>query len=470
MDIAQKTLLIGSKVSTFIKDGWENVFTGIGTSKDKRTGGQIKRNMLQQRAAELLHDNDDLAKLAVNEVPDRGTSKWIDHKVGQEEGGIETVNKLVKEEKRLEVKKKFKKAWAWARMYGGAGIFISVDDGLDPKEPINLNRISRVNSLTVLHRYELNRGELNADITSSNYGMPETYTVSGRTTSSAQEIHHSRIIRFDGSPLSQQEFENNDYWHDSVLNVLQDILRDYNGAYAGVAHAMQDFDVSILKLKDLASLIGGDDDDLIISRLKLMNLAKSVMGSILIDAENEDFETVSRQFTNVDKVLEKMDQRLTMAMRMPHTVVLGQGSTGGINGGGKTEDDNMNNLVSAQQTEVLEQPINYTNEIIQAAKQGPTSGKVLNSHTWGFNPLSEPSNKEVAETREIVAKTDALYLDRSVVSSMDVAGSRFGGDEYSMETVVDLDAVKEQQEAGEIDPKKTKELMNEIDPKKKENE
>jgi len=464
MDIVNRALLIGSKVSKKAADGWSNIFTGIGVDgKDKRNGGQIKRKRTFQAEVETLHDSDDLAKLAVNEVPDRGTSKWIDHKVGQDDGGIDKANEIVDEFKRLGVKKKFNKGWRWGRLYGGAGVFVSVDDGLELSEPLNLNRIVKVNSLTVLHRYELQRGELNNDINDPNFGLPDHYVVSGRAVENLPKIHHSRILRFDGAPLSEQEFKNNDYWNDSVLNILSDIIRDYNGAYNGVAHAMQDFDVSILKLKNLAEIIGADEDDLVVGRLKLMNLAKSVLGSILIDAEEEDFTTMSRQFTNVDNVLGKMDQRLVMAMRMPHTVVLGNGSTGGLNGGGKTENDNMNSLISAQQEEVLEDPIDRISEIIMAAKQGPTSGEILKSHSWLFNPLSEPSEKEVAETRKSVAETDKIYIEQSVVSSSEVAESRFGGDEYSMETSIDVNARKEQKETDLISEKETKELMKGIE-------
>ena len=150
MDVMQKTLMLGSKVKKALKmDGWANVLTGMGTDKDKRTGGQINRKKTWQREVELLHDNDDIAKKVVNEIPDRGTTKWIDHKVGEEEGGIEQANKIVEFEKELLVKKKFKQAWAWARMYGGAGIFISVDDGQELDKPLNLNSISKINSLNL---------------------------------------------------------------------------------------------------------------------------------------------------------------------------------------------------------------------------------------------------------------------------------------------------------------------------------
>ena len=51
-----------------------------------------------------------------------------------------------------------------------------------------------------------------------------------------------------------------------------------------------------------------------------------------------------------------------------------------------------------------------------------------------------PSEKEIAEGRESVARSDALYIDRGALSADEVASSRFGGDRYSSETMLDKEA------------------------------
>lgn len=469
-DPITKTLQLAQKIKTGFSnfDGLENMLTGLGMAgKDKRTGAKYRRKKIAWGELEIFHDSSDIAKIVVNKIPELATKKWLTHKVDQDEGGIDMANELVKEDDRLKVKEKFRKAMAWGRLYGGAGIYISVDDGLDPREPLNINRIRQINSLTVLHKEELQRQTMDYNIDSPNFGLPLTYSISGRTVEHVPIVHHSRILRFPGSPLSENGFRNNDYWDDSVLTVLYDIARDYDSAYNGIFHALQDFDVDILKLKDLADIVAGDDDDLITGRLKLMQLSKSIMSSIVIDAESEDFEKLQRQFSNIDKVLERIDRRLQMATGLPHTILFGDGSTGTLGAGGESEQNTLNDLVAGEQDKALAGNFEYLHGVIQSAKQGPTRGKILKSWSYAFNKLNEPTEKQVAETRKLVAETDQIYLVNSVVSADEVAESRFGGDEYSMETNIDMDARAEQRETDDIDPE---DAENELEKIKKNGE
>ena len=433
-------------------DGLENVLTGLGVAgKDKRLGGDYKYIRQTQASLESFHDSSDIGHLVVNKVPELATKKWLTHSIDKEDGGIDLVNELVKEDKRLQVKKKFKQAMAWANLYGGSGIYVSVDDGLEPSEPINPNRIVKFNSLTVLHKFELQRGELNKDIDDPNFGLPDTYMISGRVVADVPTIHHSRIIRFDGPVLSEQGFTQNDYWNDSVLTVLRQIAIDYESAYNGVFHALQDFDLDVVKIKNLADICGGDDDNLLLARLRLMQLSKSIMSSIMIDAEDEGFEKLERAFANVDKVLDKCDKRLQMATKLPHTLLFGEGSTGTLGAGGESEQGTLNDLVAGVQDTSLRDQFEEYGKLIQLAKQGPTNGKLIPSWSFTFNKLNEPTEKQVAEVRKLVAESDKMYWEMGALSSEEISESRFGGENYSMETDIDLESREEQGKTAKIE-------------------
>lgn len=462
--IVSNTLSLASRIKRSVQDGWENINTGLGVSgKDKRLGGRVRAVKYTYTQLENLHDSDDIAKKVVNLIPDKGTKKWIEHKIQEEDGGKNLVKKIVDEEERLQVRKKFKQAWAWGRLYGGAVAYISVEDGLDPSEPLNPNRITKVNSLTILHKNELSHGVIDRDIDSPYYGLPKSYMVSGSSISKSQglvpEIHRSRLLFFHGSPVSQQRFEQNSYWHDSVLVVLFEILRDFNGAYNTVFHTIQDFNTAILRLKDLAEIVATDDAKLINERLRLMNLSKSVVGSIILDADEESMENITVPLTNLDKVLDKVDNRLVMATGMPHTVILGDGATGTLSGKGESEEKNFNSLVEDEQVEVLEDNLNYFYEILLSAKQGPTNGRVPKSHTWQFVPLMTPPVKEMAESKLNIAKADEIYMKYGALSANEVAKSRFGGDEYSFEISIDMEDRDEQDKTNEVGQEEAKKII-----------
>ena len=101
---------------------------------------------------------------------------------------------------------------------------------------------------------------------------------------------------------------------------------------------------------------------------------------------------------------------------------------------------------------------------IQSAKMGPTRGKQLKNHSFIFNPLNEPTQDQIATTREKVAKTDKIYFEIGSLSSQEIRESRFGGDEYSMETQIDNESDLEQKEADNIPLDEQDNLMNELDP------
>jgi len=443
MDVISRTLAIGSRVKEAIADGWENIFTGLGVmGKDKRTGGRIKYLKYGQAILESAHDADDIAHRVVNKLPDEGTQKWLHHKLPKGQDDVKKA--IVDDEDRLKIKSKTNKSWKWSRLYGGAGMYLAVTDGLTPDQPLNFNRIMSLDSITVLHRFELQAGRLNDNINDPNFGLPEFYTVNPRGGVSINQVHHSRIIRFEGSELSEQQFKNNDYWNDSVITKLYEILRDYNAAYASAAHTVQDFNVTILKLKNLADIIGGDKDDLVTSRLKLMNLSKSILGSVLIDAENEEFTNLATPLTGLPQTLDKLDQRLVSATGMPHTVILGDGAAGTLSGKGESEDKSWKALVASEQTKTLTDPLDYLYKVMFAAKKGPTKGLMPKDWSYDFCELYEPSAKEKAEVKKITAETDVMYINTQVLAPVDVTKSRFGGDEYSTETTVDMDAINEQ--------------------------
>jgi hypothetical protein len=70
------------------------------------------------------------------------------------------------------------------------------------------------------------------------------------------------------------------------------------------------------------------------------------------------------------------------------------------------------------------------------------------------------TEKEQAEVRKIQADTDAIYIDTGVVAEDEITYSRFGGGEYSTDTILDLekrnaDKLAEDEEPDEPPPPPT---------------
>src|SRR4029077_20547785 len=80
---------------------------------------------------------------------------------------------------------------------------------------------------------------------------------------------------------------------------------------------------------------------------------------------------------------------------------------------------------------------------ILLASMGKDPDKI--NHSIYFHPLWQPTEKEVAEAHFTQAQADAIYLDRDVVSPEEIALSRFGGDKWSYDTIIDFEARADQQ-------------------------
>jgi hypothetical protein len=71
------------------------------------------------------------------------------------------------------------------------------------------------------------------------------------------------------------------------------------------------------------------------------------------------------------------------------------------------------------------------------SSNGPTGGRVPEAWSFVFRALWQQDSKQQADERLAIAQADALYLDRGVLSETEVANSRFGGDGFSADTVLD---------------------------------
>lgn len=449
---------LASSLGTAIKDGWENVFTGLGVAgRDKRLGSKMKYRPLNEKQLEDLHDGDDIADRVVNLIPIEGTRDWIEMKFKDDEN---LTKRMVEFTEALDMQAKIQKAWSYSRLYRGAAIFLSIDDGLKLDEPLNLNRLVRLRSLTILHSFELQAQDVTRDINDPNFGLPESYIISPRAgEASSENIHHSRIIRIEGAKVSQNAFITNDYWGDSKLTRLENALRNFNLSHDSIASILQDFNVGILKLQNLAELIEADEDDAVVARLRLMNLSKSILGTVLLDADSESFENKTVPLANVDKVIDKVNERLVAATDMPHNKILGMGPKTGLSGGGDSEEKDWLTNVANLQNLNIKSPINQILDLIMLSKQGPTNGKLRDDFSWKFRPLWTPNQKEVIETKKLQAETDKIYWEINALTGAQIAKEAFTGDEFSFERKVDLSEIKAQEAAAKIEAEKAKKII-----------
>jgi phage-related protein (TIGR01555 family) len=420
-------------------DGWMNVFSGLGVrGKDKRVSNELTTEFMAEVDAETLYAGDDVAAKIVDQLPEDALREWIEIK-GTDQDIEDGVMASLDE---LGARGLLKEAWSWARMYGGAGLFMSIDDGMDSQEPVKEDRIYSIKSLTLLSRWEIVPEQINSDLESPFFGEPEIYRLQTSQPTDYKEryIHHSRLLRFDGVVLPRRLRIQNQYWGDSVFSRSKNAIQNYNSANDSAISALQDFSVGVFQIKNLSEMVAAGQEQLVRTRLELANLSKSVIKSIVLDMD-EKFEHQSKSLSGVPEVLKAAAARLVVASGMPHTKLLGE-SPSGLGATGDSEERDYYDMVKNQQNIILRPRLDTLLRYILLSKKGPTQGKIPEDWSFDFVPLWQMSDKEQADMEYVVAQKDQIYIQNNVLDPNEVAISRYGGDKFSLDTVVDLDARK----------------------------
>lgn len=427
-------------------DGWSNVLTGLGRQgKDKRTGMFAQWERMDWDQVENIYSCDDTAEKIVDAPVDEAFRKDVIFTKKEMDGDF---NKdLWDYLNEIKFWPKYIQAAKWARLYGAGFMMFGVQDGQDPDVEVNFDSIRTVPWMNTLHRWDMNSVDIVHDVSSEFFREPERYVFTRGALSESElagpRVHRTRVVRLEGAKLPERLYRSNNYFNDSVLNRVQNAIKNFNSSHDSLAVLMQDFSGGVFKMKNLAQLIGAGQDDAVMKRLQLIDMKRSMVKSIVVDAD-EDFERKATPLSGIKDALQKIDDRLVAASKMPHTLLLGEGSTGSLSGSGESEQEQWDDYIKGMQKNDFKPTLMECLKIILSAKDNPvTNGKIPEGFDITFPPLQEPSPKEKAEVYKITSEADTNYINAQVLTPDEVALSRFSDDEFNQNTQIETDIREE---------------------------
>lgn len=427
------------------RDGWANLLTGMGMKGKDKTQA-TKYNVtprLHFTELESLYEGDGLARLIVDVVAETMTREWV--VIEADDRGDEIIQAM----EDLNAKSAFTDLIRWSRLHGGAVMVMGLLDGnTDLAEPLNEKALDEVIFLKVFDKSEVSFSgtDLYSNPTEPKYGTPKVYNISSVGGLSLR-VHESRVLRMDGDPLTNRQRATNNYWGASVLQACYDDLKGLGTAYSGCVNLVSEFVLGTLTVNNLQDLIGAGQEELIIKRLMLMDMSKSIMNSVIVD-ENEKYTRESATVTGLPDLLDRFVKRLSATSRIPVTVLMGQ-APAGLNATGDSDIRNWYDTISAEQNDRLHPVLKRFIYLLMLAKRGPTGGKVPKEWVMSFAPLWQRSDNEEADMRKTVAEADDIYIANGTLDPSEVRHSRFGANAYSMETSLDDTAWNDARAAAE---------------------
>lgn len=416
-----------------VGDGLENVVAGLGTDRDKRSYSVwADPRILTRQELENMYRGSWLAKKIVNAVADDMTREWLHVTFDGEELGT-TIEQA---EKRFALKRKTNEALKWSRLYGGAVIIIGTRDR-NLAKPLDVKNVRKgdLRYLHVVDRWRLSpAGSLNRDLESPNFGMPDSYVLAESTV----QVHHTRVLRFNGEKLPYFAWLRNAMWDDSVLQHVMDSLMNCDTTTQAIATMMFESNVDVVKSEGLADVLARKDGEAVLTkRFQVAALLKSFNRMLLLDG-TESYEKKQNSFANLDKVIQQFMIDVSGAADIPMTRLFGQ-SAAGLNATGDNDVRNYYDMVSAKQEAELRPQLEYLYEVLVRSELG----HMPEDFRFDFNPLWQLSETEQATVEKTRADRDQVYLNAGVVTEALVARELKERGTYRNMTDDDIELVEE---------------------------
>lgn len=441
-------------------DSWQSRFSGLNSSGDKRTHfRQTIDPVLTAEAADLLYNQNDLAALICELYPEEALAQGVRLQVSVSDDAQDTIDgtdidsKLCARLKELRAVKLVKECAIFARVHCDCFIFIGVDDGAASQaEPLDVSKVRKINFLKVAQRTQLSTNTQYTDPLDPKFGEPQTYRL---TPANGQQVvvHESRFLKMHGARASFEAWRRNGYWHFSVLQRIQFVLRDFCLTSDSAALLIQNASQGVFKLKGFLALLGSAGGAKALeTRAQLMELGRGAANSILLDTE-EEFDYKGIALTGVPEMLDRGAARLCTSAKIPVTKLTGV-AAGGLNATGEGDRRNWQSQLNAYRTDHLQEPFDRILEILCIEQKIPDDVAV----TLEFPPLEQSTDMQTAELRNKQALTDQIYVNGGVVTPEEVAVNRFPREGYSLDTALNLDVRKAVLEAANVEAQQVGDL------------
>lgn len=389
-------------------DTWIHAITGLGGASDKSRGAQIYgfRRLLPLELDALYH-GEDLPAIIVNRLPEDALGRGFgtgDPALDQALGRRQAIRALTD-------------ARIWGRLYGFGAIYLGLSDRCGPQDqPADLRAVKRGDL-----RFTLTLDRMDVSIAEYRGGEPEIYQITAPGSGLSARIHASRLIVFGGARTSWRQRQANEGFDLSVLQRCQDALRDTDQTWRAVMNLLQDMSQAVFKIKGLVSMIADGRKDVVLNRMEVVNMARSIARAVVIDADGEDFSHVGAQnLSGVEPLLVRSIVRLATAAEMPVTVLAGV-SPSGMNATGDGEIRIWYKRVTREREDIEPQCMRLASVIARTEGLEPPT-----SLDWPS--LWEPTETEIADLDAKRAGTDKIRIDAGVLDAQEARVMWITGD------------------------------------------
>ncbi len=428
-------------------DGYKNLLNKYGTQDDVSEHYRFESDALvTDIELSLNYEENGLFSKIIDIPADDAVSSGFDY--GVNDVDLETfINDSLDE---LDFEERASEAIRWSRLYGGALMVMIIDDGGELTDPVNWDGIQGIDELLVFER-PLVTPDYNSiydtkpdDRKWSKFGMPEFYDISP-VYGKAFRVHESRCLLFKNGklPQSSTKIEYRFFGIPEYIRIhkaVQETVTSHGNGVKLLDRAVQ----AIYKMNDLATLLETDEgEDIVLRRLRIIDMAKGIINSIAIDADGEDYDYKTVAFSGVKDIVDSACNMLSAVSNIPQTKLFGRSPTG-ENSTGESDMENYYKFVGQIQKLNLKKNMGILLDVILAAGKYKGEFEEIPDYSLGFKPLWSLSeaeqagvNQTKAATELTKAQTAQVYVDMQALDASEVRKRLAENGEFTVNDILD---------------------------------
>jgi phage-related protein (TIGR01555 family) len=286
--------------------------------------------------------------------------------------------------------------------------------------------------LVTLSSVEMTRGPMVMDVSSEWFGRPQYYRINAALaagekmpsgTVSMVDIHPSRVVEFIGAELPTLDLQmaGGMQWGDSVLQIVDEALKDFGGITSSIAAMVNDAKVDVFMIPGLTKSIADKDyETRLTKRIGLSNQMKSTINAMLMD-EKEEWKRTQTSFSALPDLVLKFLMIACGAAHIPMSRLVGHGPGSGANGslgsgasGGESDMRSYYDDVMSQQKNDYGPRMSVLDQVLIRSALGLADDKIY----YAWSPLYKPDPAEEA----------AIALEKAQTFQIDVTAGLINPD------------------------------------------
>jgi len=384
------------------------------------------------RELENVYAGNGMVRRIIDTIANEMTREWVRLEGDDDKESLE--NYLIK----LDTQKNFADLVRWGNLMGGALIIMLINDGRDLSEPVDMDNIKTIEALRVvdLGQVFLYPTDYYSDPVSPKFNEPQWFTIRPIFYGIPSEnlmfkVHETRVLKIDGAPCTQYLKRINKGWMAPIIqSYIWDII-NLEQAYTYASEAIHEMIISVYSIEDLGEKMqreGGEEA--IKRRMDIINYAKSMINSVIMDSESEKFEKVTSGIAQIEGLLTKFEQKVCSMTGIPYSVLFGD-QRHGIVSGESGDVRSWYDSVKQKQMQSLYPLLRKLLDYISMSQDCSFVGDVRLVVPC-FNALWQYEEKDLVDMQLKTAQMDASYIDRGVYTPEEVR-ERFTGERFNFD-------------------------------------